>query len=310
MNKDFEKLLNDFVYYCQFVDPRTKNTVDSYRRDVKAYLIGIEALGITTLSDVDHKLLITYFTELTRHYKSSSVGRKRVAVRQFHQYLYRMKVLSYDPTSFLVSHREPSRVPKSVSIESVSRLLSFSNDDIKGHLDYAIILILFRCGLRLSECVDLTFQQINREERWLRILGKGNKERMIPISKDAIDSLYAYIDNARPLCIKKNNDLTRRYVFFTARGNRISRQYVHEMLQYRCKETGVKEHISAHTLRHTFATCLLDAQTDLRVIQELLGHADIQTTQIYTHVKQKTMQKEYDTFMHGGFDFKGGNHDK
>lgn len=300
-----DKHYQDFIYHIQFVEPLSKNTVENYRRDVEEYIRFLKRQKIEDIDQVTHALLIEYFSDMTHTLQPASISRKRVSVRQFHRYLHRFGRAQFNPTTLLSSHKEAQRIPKAVSIDSVRTLVSFEKELPKDFLDFAIILLLFRCGLRVSECVDLSFQQYNEHEGWLRILGKGNKERFVPISKDANDALKAYIKTTRPICIKKQNDAARRYIFFTLRGNRITRQYVHEMLQYRCNETGVNEHISAHTLRHTFATTLLDAGVDLRIIQELLGHEDIQTTQIYTHVKRQTLKNEYERYMFGDFDFEG-----
>ncbi|WP_267128101.1 tyrosine-type recombinase/integrase [Erysipelothrix piscisicarius] len=173
-------------------------------------------------------------------------------------------------------------------------------------MDYAILMLLYRCGLRVSECVHLEFSHVYIDQQWLRILGKGNKERMIPLSEDAIDSLNDYLNDIRPQWLIQSSDR----IFINAKGKGISRQYIDSMIKSRCKEMGITTPISAHTLRHSFATAILDTGVDLRIIQELLGHQDISTTQIYTHVNKKTLKREYDQYLKGGFSNQGGNRDE
>lgn len=287
------KLVDDFIYFIQFVEPRSEATVSSYKHDVIQYIKYLEDEEIETIEDVSYTDVMTYLNTLNVVYKPATISRKVTAIKQFHNYLLRYNRLNFDVTSHVANRSRKTALPKAISVDEVRKLLSFKSEDSHDFMDLAIILILFRCGLRVSECINLEFSQIYQEERWLRIVGKGNKERMVPISEDAFDALQYYIQVIRPTYASQNTNK----VFINKKGHQVTRQYVHKMVKLRGEQAGLKHPISPHTLRHTLATSLLNEDVDLRAIQEILGHADIATTQIYTHVNKDKMKAEYDQFL-------------
>ena len=292
----------EFFHTLRFIDPKAVATQASYQREVREYTRFLEEIGITSLNDVSYQTSIQYIEIMQEKYESSTVKHNIVCIRQFHQFCYRRKYAVSDPSFFISIKNNAKRLPKTMSHEDLRTLFSFEVKSSKDLLDKTILLLLFRCGLRVSECTDLTFSQFHQEEQWLRILGKGKKERMVPIADDAMQHLLRYIKEVRPVWLKKQHE----NIFITQRANLVSRQYVHTMIKLRCKELGISDDISAHTLRHSFATSLLEQGTDLRIIQELLGHSDISTTQIYTHVSQDVLKEEYDKYLQGGFTNLGG----
>lgn len=299
MNKSLEKLYQEFVHFIQLIEPRSKFTVESYSRDVRKYLEYLELNEITNINDVTYEQLLNYIDDMSNKYSSATVFRSITAIRQFHQYLVRFGVLEHDISAYVTAEKRPKKLPHALTQEQLRQLLSFPKEEPKDYLDYALILVLFQTGMRVSECVNVQFTQYYQEEGWFRIIGKGNKERMVPVGKEGQEALDYYINNVRPLFEKKKTN----NIFISKKGNKISRQYVHTMLQYRRNETGLIEAVSAHTLRHSLATEMLDEEVDLRIIQEILGHSDISTTQIYTHVRTKTMRDEYDQYFKDGLAF-------
>lgn len=297
------KLLDDFIYFIQYVDPKSELTVSAYRKDLEQYLEYLDNLEVLDMDEVTYEMVISYINELHMDYQPASVSRKVSAIKQFHNYLIRYNRVKYNVTNHVENKRRRISLPKAISQDDIQKLLSFEKNSPVDHLDYAILLVLFRCGLRVSECVNLQFHQIYEEEKWLRIIGKGNKERMVPIASDAYDALMNFIENYRPGFEQFKTD----FVFINERGKSISRQYVHRMIQLRRKEVGLEAKISAHTLRHSLATSLLNEEVDLRMIQEILGHSDIATTQIYTHVNKDKMKQEYDKFLSDPFKKKEGD---
>ena len=298
-----DKYILDFIQNIKYIQPKAFATQDSYANEIQQYGEFLKEAGITRVKDITHNDIFNYINSIHDVFEPATIKHHVVTIRQFHKYCYRVKASSHDPSTFVSIKPNQRRLPKTLSHDNIIRLFNFPRDSGKEILDYALLLTLFRCGLRVSECVELTFSQLQLEEKWLRIMGKGSKERMVPISKDLQQALKHYIDTVRPLWEKKPSDR----VFLSARGNLISRQYVHSMIKLRSLEQGITQEISAHTLRHSFATTLLEKGADIRIIQELLGHSDITTTQIYTYVSKETLKREYDSYLKGGFSKKGGN---
>ncbi len=288
-----KQLFEDYLYYLKFVDPHSHNTIESYSYDLKQYFEYLDKIDIKKIEDVEYIMIVNYIHQLQDRYEITTVSRKVTLIKQFHNYCVQYGKTKYNPTSHLENRTRGKNLPKTISLDDVRQLLSFDLKEGKDYMDRAILLILFRCGLRVSECINLEFAQIYDDEKWLRILGKGNKERLVPIAKDAYESLQYYIKLVRPSFVKNSTNK----IFINDKGNPITRQYVYRMIQLKKKETGLDVPVSPHTLRHVFATTLLDKEVDLRLIQEILGHADISTTQIYTHVNKDKMKAQYNQYI-------------
>jgi integrase/recombinase XerD len=214
--------------------------------------------------------------------------RQLSVLRGFHAFVADKDPLLTDPTDTLPGIRKIERLPQSIPTTEVDVLL----EGEQGHLDLdrPLIDLLYSCGLRVTELVTLQLNQVFLEEGFLRILGKGNKERIVPMADATRSSLRHYLVNVRPLWQKSRT----ANVFINAKGKPISRQYVYTMLVSKERQLGLKTHLTPHKLRHSFATVLLNGGADLRVVQELLGHSDIRTTQIYTHVEERRLRNAYD----------------
>jgi integrase/recombinase XerD len=298
MNKSFSSIYDAFTHSMRFVNVRSASTINQYGFDVRQFIAYLEDIDIDDFNNVSYEILLTYIMELKGMYAPNTVYRKVASVKVFFQFLKEYEYINQDITAFIKSDRREKNLPKALTLGQIKQLLSFKKEKPKDYLDYTLILLLFRTGLRVSECTNLEFVHFYKEERLLRFIGKGSKERIVPLSEDAYINLEYYLEVVRPLFLKKR---TNR-IFISATGKLVTRQYIYQMLQLRSKETELRAHVSPHVLRHSMATALLEEEVDLRIIQELLGHSDISTTQIYTEVRKKTLRNEYDKYLLGGFD--------
>ena len=219
---------------------------------------------------------------------------EQVHLRLFFRFLVARQIISTDPAALLLSVRQDMRLPESLSQESVCHLLeSVISDSPLGARDRAMLEMLYACGLRVSELIGLRLENIDFEEKSLRITGKGNKTRLVPVGDLALESLLHYLSHARPSLMKRR---ATTCVFLNNRGCALTRDRIRQIIQDRARSAGLEEHVFPHLMRHSFATHLLGNGADLRIIQELLGHASISTTQIYTHVEQERLKRLHRQF--------------
>lgn len=290
---EFIEAVNDFLHHCLLNEGKAKNTVDAYRRDLSNYRLFMTEKGIN-LNQIVYKDIIDWINFIQQSKKPTSVNRMVSSVTGFHRFLFEQYKI-VDPTVKLSVSRAKNPLPKTLTRADVNRLLeSFPSTPI-GEYQKTICELLFATGLRVSELCQLQFQQIYLEEAILRVIGKGDKERIIPIGKSALKAYRNYIENIRPKWLKKGSSV----VFIGPNGKQLSRQYVWSVLKYKSEELNLHPKISPHTLRHSFASALLQGGADLRIIQELLGHSDISTTQIYTHIESGRLHRNYDEFHPG-----------
>lgn len=290
---EFLEAVNDFLHHCMINEGKAKNTVDAYRRDLTNYRLFMLEKNVT-LNEIVYKDLIAWVNQIQQSRKPTSVNRMVSSITGFHRFLFEYyKII--DPTVKLSVSRARNPLPKTLTRAEINRLLESFPSTPLGEYQRTICEVLFATGLRVSELCQLQFQQIYVEEGILRIVGKGDKERIIPIGKSALNAYKNYIEHIRPGWLKKGSSA----VFIGPKGKQLSRQYVWSMLKYKSKELDLQPSISPHTLRHSFASALLQGGADLRIIQELLGHSDISTTQIYTHIESDRLHRNYDEFHPG-----------
>ena len=287
-----EDLVQEYLAYLRVERGRSQNTVSAYEADLRDYLRFLDERGITAINDVDRQAIADYEAELFGRYAASSVDRHVSAVKGFHRFLVREGLAAHNPADSLRQPKAPDRLPDVLSIEQVEALLD--RPLAAGPLplrDQAILEVLYGCGLRVSELTGLDLADLYLDEGFLRVMGKGAKERVSPISGKALQALRAYLAEARGELLKPYAKPTPA-VFLNARGGRLTRQSVHRIVADAGLAIGI-ENLHPHTLRHSFATHMLAGGADLRVIQEILGHADLSTTQIYTHVDRTHIREEY-----------------
>lgn len=266
----------------------SEHTQQSYRTDLNKLAIFCNNQGIKDISVLTTEMMQEYLAY--RHDKGFSVRstqRTMSALRSFYTYLITKQVRVDNPISSLSNPKLPKNLPSSLSERQVEDLLAapITDDPIECR-DKSMLEVLYATGLRVSELISLTMDQVSLTQGVVRIVGKGNKERLVPLGEEAIEWLLTYIKNARPVLASKPSD----YIYLSKRGQKMTRQTFWHRIKYYAVKANITQHLSPHTLRHAFATHLLNHGADLRVVQMLLGHSDLSTTQIYTHVATERLQ--------------------
>lgn len=282
-------LIRRYIRYLKLERNYSPNTIDAYRHDLHLLLIHLSGQGLTP-TDVkldDLQRFAAWIHE--RGIGPKSQARILSGVRTFYHYLVVDGYLEVDPTELLESPHLPKHLPEYLTTEEVDRLeAAIDLTSAEGHRNRAIIEVFFSCGLRVSELVELKLSNLFLNERFMRVVGKGGKERLVPISQRAVGELELWFDDRRRMRIKPGED---DYVFLNRRGHHLTRTMILIMVKRLGEAAGIKKTLSPHTLRHSFATALLRGGADLRVIQVLLGHADIATTEIYTHMDDESLRQ-------------------
>lgn len=287
--------IDDYLGYLAIERGASPHTLSAYGRDLAQYREFLEARGRAEVENVRREDVTAFVATLrARGLAPSSVERKVAAIKGLHKFLVREGVTQNHPTGRLPLPKVPERLPDVVSIDDCERLLSqpFPEGPL-GLRDRAALETLYGCGLRVSELIGLDTGDVDLPEGFVRVFGKGSKERLVPIAGMAAHALSAYLTQGRPfLRASRSLAAAEDAVFLNARGGRLSRQAVHRMVRAYGARVGL-EALHPHTLRHSFATHLLEGGADLRALQEMLGHADISTTQVYTHVDRRHVREEY-----------------
>ena len=288
-----EELIEEYLAYLRVERGSSPNTVSAYEHDLRDYLGFLEGRGVDDIDDVSRQDVADYEADLfERSYAASTVERHLSSVKSFHRFLVREGLAEHNPTDTVQLPQKPERLPDVLSIEQVDEMLSQPLEPGPLPLrNRAILEVLYGCGLRVSELTGLDLKDLALDDGFLLVLGKGDKERVSPISGAALAALRSYLDEGRPQLLNPSAKPTAA-VFLNARGGRLSRQSVHRIVADAGQTIGV-EGLHPHTLRHSFATHMLEGGADLRVIQEILGHSDLSTTQIYTHVDRSHIREEY-----------------
>jgi integrase/recombinase XerD len=267
----------------------SERTVESYGRDLRQFAAFLGERGVT-LEEASADDIRGFLAGGV--WRSSTRARKTAAIRSFYRGAVLAGLLSCDPSRSLAGSRLESRLPRTLTVEEVERLLAGPKANPRGLRDRALLETLYGAGLRASEVLTLRPQDLDLEVGFVRTIGKGDKERVVPLGRKAVEALRAYNERGRP-SLGGAGKLKAPEVFLNNRGRRLSRQGLHLIVKQYAREAGLPDDVSAHTLRHSFATHLLEGGADLRAVQEMLGHADLSTTQIYTHVTSAHLQKIY-----------------
>jgi len=287
-----QEVFNKYINYLVAERNASPYTVRNYTTDLLGFFQFLRTKGIGSLNEVDKHTLRDYMASLMEQgFVKASIARKLSAIRSFYRYLLREEIISTSPVATTFSPKLDKRLPSFLTVEEMERLLEAPDlSTPQGQRDRALMELLYASGLRVSELVNLNLEQVNLDSREIRVWGKGSKERMVLMGEPAAEALSAYLRQGRPKLLGKKRSsalLLNRY------GERLPERRVQRILGKYANIAGIDKGVHPHMLRHTFATHLLDGGADLRVVQELLGHASLSSTQIYTHVTKTQARKVY-----------------
>ena len=289
-------LIDEFITYISVERGLAKNTLLAYRRDMDKYAQQLKKAGVVVPDGITREHITDYMFFLKKQgLTTTSICRNLAAIKMFHRFLLRENLSKEDPTTLVETPKLWKRVPEVLTQREVDAMLDVMGNTkgSQAKRDIAMLELLYASGLRVSELVDLTHNSVNVQGGYVRAIGKGSKERIIPVGKKATVSVTTYVDKVRPKLLKgKVCDA----LFVSRLGKKLSRVSVWNMIKMYARLSGIKKNIKPHTLRHTFATHLLEHGADLRSVQEMLGHADISTTQIYTHVDKERLKSVHKEF--------------
>jgi integrase/recombinase XerD len=286
------ELLKMFLNYLAVEKGLSRNTLESYERDLRKYF---EFMEKKTPDDIKQQDILDFLTSLSENGMAvPSSARCLSSIRGFHKYLLTDSLTATDPTVNIDAPHGWIRLPKTLSSSEVETLLNQPDmTTTLGIRDKAMLEVLYAAGLRVSELVGLRLQDMNLERGFVVVAGKGSKERAVPLGEVALDRLKEYLDRSRPLLLKGQ---ASDAVFVSSRRCQLTRQMLWERIKHYVRKAGMTRNVSPHTLRHSFATHLLDSGADLRAVQAMLGHSDISTTQIYTHVSRERLKRIHEKY--------------
>jgi integrase/recombinase XerD len=288
-------LLDRYIQFLLMEKGLSKNTIESYSNDLTNYIHFLQAMGIGNLSETDSPAILKHLIHLRESGLSArSRARHLVAIRGFYRFLTSENYISSDPSRIIDLPKTGLKLPDTLSFEEIHGLLQCPDATTpKGARDAAMLELLYGAGLRVSELVRLTLRDVNLEAGFVRVFGKGSKERLVPIGSHARSKIQFYLEGARSVLLKT---VRSNYLFVARSGRPMTRQGFWKLLRKYALQTGIAKKITPHTFRHSFASHLLEGGADLRSVQVMLGHADISTTQIYTHVGRKHLKHIHEKY--------------
>lgn len=288
-----EEQIEEYLHYVTIERGLSSNTRQSYARDLMQYVAFLKEKDCLDWQTIDRYVVLDFLEQLQQNGKSTAtITRMISSLRRFHQFLRQERVTDHDPMQHIDTPKKQQKLPDTLSLEEVERLIQAPDTKtLLGIRDRALLEVMYATGLRVSEVINLRLSDIHVNMALLQTVGKGDKERIVPLGDLAIEWITIYLEQARPFLVKKN--LEEPILFVNHHGKPLSRQGVWKNLKQIVRDAGIYKTVTPHTLRHSFATHLLENGADLRTVQELLGHADISTTQIYTHITKKRMTEVY-----------------
>ncbi len=290
-----EEFIKEFMDYLSVERGLSKNTLESYSRDLNKYTEYLKKRGISNLDRVKRPDIQDFMMGLKGNkLNASSIARNLVAIKVFHRYLTSQRLLKEDVTSVIETPKLWKTLPDVLDEKEVEAILESPNTRLKQRLrDKAALELMYATGMRVSELVNLKLTDLHMDMGFVRCMGKGQKERIIPVGSKAKEAIQKYLEKARPKFLKKSESGA---LFLTRLGKQMSRQTFWMVIKHYVKDTRIKKRVTPHTLRHSFATHLLQNGADLRIVQELLGHVNISTTQIYTHINKERLKQIHQKF--------------
>ena len=293
MNNEIYKYIKDYLEYIKYERRLSENTYNSYKLDLDKYCLYLNELGITSIKKITKDVIKKYLSQLKDSGLSDkTLARKLTTIKNFHSFLYNHEYINNDVSVSLERPKLRKTLPKVLTLEEVDRLLDVETTTVFDYRDKAMLELMYATGLRVSELLNLTLNDLDLENCIIRCVGKGSKERMIPIGEYVLSSMYNYLERRPKLYIMKRDE----HLFLNNHGKGLSRSSFFKMIKKRLKICNINVDVSPHTLRHSFATHMIEYGSDLRVVQELLGHSDISTTRIYTHVSNQKVRTDYEEY--------------
>jgi integrase/recombinase XerD len=286
---------NDFFHYLQIERGLADNTLKSYKRDLKSYMEFMQKKDHSAWSEITRTDILNFLYSVKDAGKSSAtIARNITSIRQFHHFLVREHIVEHDPTLHIETPKKERKLPDILSVQEVDKLLDIQGNSPLDIRNKAMLELIYATGLRVSELVSLKVSDLHLTMGFVRCFGKGSKERIVPLGDMAEKSIEYYLRYARQILLKKNKD--ENTLFLNQHGRPMTRQGFWKILKKLASDAHIAKDITPHTLRHSFATHLLENGADLRAVQEMLGHADISTTQIYTHVTKTRLKDMYKSY--------------
>ena len=285
-----ERVLKHFLGYLALERGLAVNSTEAYRSDLQDFITFLREKQVANFMTVTRDMILDYLTDCKdRGMESATLARRLVAIKVFFRYLFQERIIAQDITDVMDSPKLWRILPEFISTQEVNALLNAFSDRAKDPLEFrnrCILELMYACGLRVSETADLKVGDINFDENVVRAFGKGSKERIVPIGRTARELITRYLETVRPVLLKDSSETA---LFLSNHGKKLDRIRIWGVVKLAAERADIHKNIHPHTLRHSFASHLLENGADLRVIQEMLGHADISTTQIYTHVDQRRL---------------------
>lgn len=291
-----EHVLEDFFHYLQIERGLSHNTLESYERDLQGYVAFLkETYPEIKWSELERRDITMYLYQLRDTGKSTAtLSRTMSSIRLFHQFLIREQITTNDPSLHIETPKKERKLPDTLSVKDIQNLLDIQGDKPLTLRNKAMLELMYATGLRVSELIGLNIGDVHLTMGFVQCMGKGSRERIVPIGETAIQAIQTYIDYGRPALLKKRPNST--VLFLNQRGTVLTRQGFWKILKSEASRAHIYKNMTPHTLRHSFATHLLENGADLRAVQEMLGHSDIATTQIYTHVTKTRLKDTYDKY--------------
>ncbi len=285
-----DQLLDSFLAYITVEKGLSKNTLESYGRDVRKFLTFLEEGHIETVHEIKYENILDFLSSFKKQgFSDTTTVRTIVSIKQFFKYLLLEKIIKEDPTSQIHTPKMKKSIPGVISLEDVEKVLASPDENTpEGLRDLAMLEVLYATGIRVSELINLKLNEVNFEMGFVIVYGKGSKERIVPMGGQAQEKLKTYMQHSRSTLLKQKDC---KELFVTRRGKGMTRQGFWKLIKNYALKANITKPISPHTLRHSFATHLLERGADLRTIQIMLGHSDISTTQIYTHVENERLKE-------------------
>lgn len=285
-------LIKDYEYFLKRERGLSDKTVEAYLTDVNQFSDFLEKYhNFKNFNNLEKKHILGFLRSIKKKLSDASYARKVTSIKNFVSFLFKEDEIDEDYSLQLESPKIAKTIPDVLSIREVNEILkAIPKDTPLGIRNLALIELIYGSGLRVSELLDLKLEDIHLNNQYIRVLGKGDKERIVPITEIAVRAIKDYLNNSRDYLVKKKNIM---YLFVNNQGNQLSRQGFHKILKGLATDASIETNVSPHTLRHSFATHLLENGIDLRTLQTILGHEDISTTQIYTHLSQRHLKDVY-----------------